>query len=75
MVATCSSCFEAYLEGLDELLAFIVPYVDVAVIERDEHPLLGGVQVTRLHTVRPGQAGQVLGAAKASRWPIGKPSF
>ena len=60
LVATCSSSLDAYLEGLDELLALIVPDVDVAIVERDEHPLLGGVQVTGLHTVRPGQAAQAL---------------
>ena len=34
-----------HLKGFDELLAFIIPNVDVAVVERDEHPLLGGVEV------------------------------
>ena len=41
----------SYLKGFNKLLALIIPYVDVAIVEGDEHPLLGGVEIAWLHPV------------------------
>ena len=47
----CPDWEVAHLETLDELLRLMVPDVDVPVVERDQHPLFGGVEVARLHSV------------------------
>ena len=36
---------ESHLKGFDKLLALIIPNVDVAVIKRNKHPLLGRMEV------------------------------
>ena len=43
----------AHLEALDELLGLVVPDVNIAIVEGDQHPLLGGVEVAGLHPIRP----------------------
>ena len=37
----------------DKLLGLIVPYMHIPVVQGDQHPLLSGVEVTGLYTVRP----------------------
>ena len=43
----------AHLKRFHQLLRFIVPNVDVAVVQRHQHPLLGRVQVAWLDPVWP----------------------
>ena len=35
----------SHLKGFDKLLALIIPYVDVAIVERYKHPLLSRVEI------------------------------
>ena len=41
----------SHLKRLDELLALVVPNVNVAIVERHEHPLFSRMKVARLHSV------------------------
>jgi len=34
-------------------LQFMIPYVDVSIVQADEHPRLTGMKVGTLYTVRP----------------------
>lgn len=43
----------AHLEGLDQGLVFVVPDVDVSVVEGGHHPGLRGVEVAAFHAVTP----------------------
>ena len=41
----------SHLKRLNELLALVVPNVNVAIVERHEHPLFSRMKVARLHSV------------------------
>ena len=41
----------SHLKRLDKLLALVVPNVNVAIVERHEHPLFSRMKIARLHSV------------------------
>lgn len=41
----------AYFKRFNQLLVFVVPHVDIAIVQRAEHPRFGWVEVHAFHPV------------------------